>query len=82
MRLTRPLLTCEAAIAEALFLLRRGGIDPDGLLNLIIRGLVVPEFPLVKEIWLATRVPARSSNSGPAIKTWLRTCAGPVIRWA
>ncbi len=34
MRLTRPLLTCEAVIAEALFLLRRGGIDPDGLLNL------------------------------------------------
>lgn len=50
MRITRPLLTCEAVIAESLFLLRRGGIDPDGLLNLINRGLVVPEFSLTKEI--------------------------------
>ncbi len=48
--LTLPLLTCEAVVAEALFLLRRGGIDPDGLLNLIIRGLVVPEFSLAKEV--------------------------------
>jgi predicted nucleic acid-binding protein len=50
MRLTRPLLTCEAVIAEALFLLRRGGIDPDGLLNLVRRGLVIPEFSLNREI--------------------------------
>ena len=49
-QITRPLLTCEAVIAEALFLLRRGGIDPDGLLSLIRRGLVVPEFDLVDEI--------------------------------
>lgn len=50
MEITRPLLTCEAVIAEALFLLRRGGIDPDGLLNLIRRGLVVPKFDLSAEI--------------------------------
>lgn len=50
MQLTRPLLTCEAVIAEALFLLRRGGIDPDGLLNLVRRGLVIPEFSLTSEI--------------------------------
>lgn len=50
MQLTRPLLTCEAVIAETLFLLRRGGIDPDGLLQLIVRGLVVPEFSLATEI--------------------------------
>ena len=48
--ITRPLLTCEAVIAEALFLLRRGGIEPDGLLDLIRRGLVVPKFDLVQEI--------------------------------
>lgn len=47
---TRPLLTCEAVIAEALFLLRRGGIDPDGLLDLIERGLVVPNFDLATQI--------------------------------
>ena len=50
MRFTRPLLTCDAVIAEALFLLRRGGIDPDGLPDLVSRGLVVPEFPLAAEI--------------------------------
>jgi uncharacterized protein len=50
MRITRPLLTCEAVVAEALFLLRRGGIDPAGLLNLISRGLVVPDFSLAAEI--------------------------------
>lgn len=48
--ITRPLLTCEAVIAEALFLLRRGGIDPDGLLDLIRRGLLVPKFGLAQEI--------------------------------
>lgn len=50
MRFTRPLLSCEAVIAETLFLLRRGGIDPDGLLNLIGRGVVVLEFSLATEI--------------------------------
>jgi uncharacterized protein len=50
MQLTRPLLTCEAVMAEALFLLQRGGIGPDGLLNLVLRRLVVPEFSLTKEI--------------------------------
>lgn len=49
-QLTRPLRTCEAVVAEALFLLRRGGIHPDGLLNLIIRGVVVIEFSLSSEI--------------------------------
>lgn len=50
MQITSPLLTCEAVIAEALFLLRRVGIDPDGLLHLISRGLVVPDFSLTVEI--------------------------------
>lgn len=50
MGITRPLLTCEAVIAEALFLLRRGGIEPDGLLDLIVRGLVVLKFNLAGEI--------------------------------
>lgn len=49
-QITRPLLTCEAVIAESLFLLRRGGIAPDGLLHLIERGLVLPDFSLRAEI--------------------------------
>jgi len=50
MEITQPLLTCEAVIAEALFLLRRGGIEADGLLNMIKRGLLLPEFRLSEEI--------------------------------
>ena len=50
MQISRPLLTCEAVIAEALFLLRRGGIDPDHLLSLVSRGLVLPDFRLNTEI--------------------------------
>ncbi|MFT4176408.1 MAG: PIN domain-containing protein [Luteolibacter sp.] len=48
-RLTEPLVTCEAVIAEALFLLRRGGISPSALLQLITRGLLVPSFSLRDE---------------------------------
>jgi predicted nucleic acid-binding protein len=44
------LLTCKTVIAEALFLLRRGGIEPDGLLDLVRRGLLVPKFDLAQEI--------------------------------
>ncbi|MCP5532063.1 MAG: PIN domain-containing protein [Akkermansiaceae bacterium] len=47
---TDPLLTCEAVIAETLFLLGRGGIAPDGLLALVERDLVIPEFSLRPEI--------------------------------
>lgn len=50
MQITQPLLTCEAVIAEALFLLRRGGIAPDDLLSLIRRGLLLPQFRLSEEI--------------------------------
>lgn len=48
-RLCEPLLTCEAVLAESLFLLRRGGISPDPLLQLVTRGLVIPEFRLNDE---------------------------------
>lgn len=48
-RLTDPLLTCEAVIAESLFLLRRGGISSAPLLELITRGAVRPVFRLADE---------------------------------
>ncbi len=48
-RLSQPLLTCEAVIAEVLFLLRRGGISPVPLLKLITRGILQPSFSLVHE---------------------------------
>ena len=47
---TQALFTCEAVIAESLFVFRRGKIDPDGWLNLISRRLVIPNFSLAAEI--------------------------------
>ncbi len=40
----------KSPASKSLFLLRRGGIDPDGLLNFRSRGLVMPEFSLAAEI--------------------------------
>lgn len=37
-------------IAEALFLLRRGGVFPDRLLEMIRRGILMPDFSLAGEI--------------------------------
>lgn len=47
---TEPLVSCEAVIAEGLFLLRRGGIDPQLLLGLVERGIVVISIRLNDEI--------------------------------
>ncbi len=39
-RLCPPLLTCEAVLTEAAFLLKREGADTDGLFALLERGVV------------------------------------------
>ena len=39
-----PFLTCEAVLAEACFLIRRGGGNPDDLLDLVERGLIRVSF--------------------------------------
>lgn len=39
-----PFCTCEPVVAEACFLLERGGGDSDDLLELIDRGLIVVSF--------------------------------------
>jgi predicted nucleic acid-binding protein len=48
-RFHEPLLTCEAVLAETLFLLRRGGISPDAMLQLVTRRIVIPVFRLNDE---------------------------------
>lgn len=45
-RIDPPLLTCEAVIAEACFLLRRYHGGSQGVLEMIRRGLVSPGFQL------------------------------------
>ena len=61
-RFNNPLLTCEAVIAETLFLLRRGNILPDALLKLITRGLLVPSFRLADESPAILRLMERYRN--------------------
>lgn len=48
--LTDPLLSCQPVVTEALFLLKRGGMDPDGLLQLIQRGDLLCQFDLSGEV--------------------------------
>ena len=49
-RLTSPLRTCEAALSEAFFLLERTHGGADRFLELLERGLVIPDFSLVAEL--------------------------------
>jgi uncharacterized protein len=56
---TEPLISCEAVIAEALFLLRRGRIDPQLLLQLVERGIVVISIRLDDEIAALRKLIAR-----------------------
>ena len=59
---TEPLISCEAVVAEALFLLRRGGIDTQLLLQLVERGIVVISIRLDEEIAALRKLIARYSN--------------------
>ena len=59
---TEPLISCEAVIAEALFLLRRGGIDPQLLLQLVERGIVVISIRLDEEIAALRKLITRYSS--------------------
>jgi len=49
-RLTTPLLTCEAALGEAFFLLRQTHGGTEQLLELLERRIVVLDFELAAEI--------------------------------
>ena len=61
-RFTAPLLTCDAALSEALFLLQqtRGGTEQ--LLSLLERGLVVPDFELAAELPIVTQLLRRYAD--------------------
>jgi predicted nucleic acid-binding protein len=49
-QLSAPLLTCEAVMAEAWHLLRRGRINPDHLLALVKQGALTVQFDFSAEI--------------------------------
>lgn len=48
--LAAPLISCQPVLTEALFVLKRGGIDPDLVLALVERGLLVCDFDVRREI--------------------------------
>ena len=48
--LSGPLFTCEPVLTETLFLLKRGGLDPDGPLALIERGELICDFQVSHEV--------------------------------
>jgi predicted nucleic acid-binding protein len=49
-RLTAPLLTCDAALSEAFFLLQQTHGGTGRLIELLENGLVVPAFDLAAEL--------------------------------
>jgi len=49
-RLTSPLRTCDAALSEAFFLLRRTHNGTERVLELLERGIVLPDFNLASEL--------------------------------
>ena len=45
-----PLLSCEPVLTETLFLLKRGGLNPDWVLELVDRGELICTFQVADEI--------------------------------
>lgn len=48
--LADPLMSCQPVLTEALFILKRGGIDPDLILALVERGELICDFDVRREI--------------------------------
>lgn len=49
-QMVAPLLCCQPVVTECLFLLKRGGLDPDWVLAMIERGDLICDFDLTAEI--------------------------------
>ena len=59
---TAPLLTCEAVLAEASFLLRRGGINPSILMRLVEREVLKLPLDLETEASLIAQMMERYNS--------------------
>ena len=51
-----PLISCQPVLTEALFVLKRGGLDPDLILALVERGELVCDFDVRREITALRRL--------------------------
>ena len=61
-RLSPPLLSCEAVVAETCFLLKRSGFDPSLPLQFIERGVVQLPFVLQEQIGSVSSLFKRYEN--------------------
>jgi predicted nucleic acid-binding protein len=59
---TAPLFTCEAVLAEASFLLRRGRINPSFLLQLLERGVLKLPMDLAAEASVIAKMMERYNS--------------------
>jgi predicted nucleic acid-binding protein len=57
-----PLLTCEAVLSEACFLLRAVHDGARALMDLVARGVVIPQFRLADEVHSVRRLLARYAS--------------------
>lgn len=62
-RLAPPLLTCEAVLGEACFLLARGGMDANDALHALARGALRLDFSLGAEIEPVRRLMTRYKDA-------------------
>jgi predicted nucleic acid-binding protein len=60
--ITPPLLTCEAVLSEACFLLGRAKTGARGVLELVQRNLISPIFRLEEEVAPITKLMERYAN--------------------
>ena len=61
-RLEAPLSTCDAVVTEACYLLRKTKRGVEGVLSLVSRGVLVPNFPLVSEADAVAKLIAKYAN--------------------
>lgn len=54
--LTDPLISCQPVLTEALFLLKRSGVDPDLILAMVERGELTCDFDVHAEIAAVRRL--------------------------
>lgn len=54
--LTDPLMSCQPVLTEAMFVLKRRGIDPDLVLAIVERGELVCDFDVAGEVGALRRL--------------------------
>ena len=60
--LTDPLISCQPVLTEALFVLKRGGLDPNLILALVERGELICDFDVHSEIAAIQRLLRKYSD--------------------